>query len=96
MTHPVTIESVMEAIKETAPKEVISVTWEFPGFVSIMFENSDQISFGESLDYEEGYSWQIDNEGGEFGTDSFGNYATAREVAEELWNQFRLNTNGVK
>ena len=88
MAHPVTIESVMEAIKETAPDTVKSVTWEFPGFISIMFNNNDQISFGESLDYAEGYSWQIDNEGGEFGTDSFGNFPTARDVACQLWMQF--------
>lgn len=88
MAHPVTIESVMEAIKETAPDTVKSVTWEFPGFVSVMFENNDQISFGEHLDQADGYSWQADDEEGCFASDSFGNFPTAREVADFLWIQF--------
>jgi len=90
MARTVSIESVIEAIKETAPDSVKSVTWEFPGYVSVVFNNNDEISFGEHLDQEDGYSWQADNLGGCFADSEFGNFPTAKEVADQLWSQFAL------
>ena len=88
MARTVSIESIVEAIKKTAPDSVKSVTWKFPGYISIMFNNNDEISFGEHLDQEDGYSWQADNDGGCFTLGEFDNLPTAKEVADQLWIQF--------
>jgi hypothetical protein len=86
-TNKVSIESVLEQITATAP-ESVSVTWNFPGYISITSKDGAEICFGESLDDETGYSWNaMDFEGRETGCGYFEDLGTTEAIVTEFWSQ---------
>ena len=84
-TYP--IELVMHKIAETAPTGS-KVAWEYPGYVSILLSNGIEISFGESLEKDTGYSWNTYELDGTNGlADSFEDLKDIDLIVSTLWEQ---------
>lgn len=84
-THP--IHLVMHRIKVTAPAGS-KVTWQYPGYISIVLENGTEIAFGESLESDGAYSWNTyDLEGNSNFCDSFADPKDLDAIATTLWAQ---------
>lgn len=81
------IQEVMNKIKETAPQGA-KVSWEYPGYISIVLENGVEIAFGESLESDGAYSWNTyDLEGNSDFCDSFADPKDIDTIAATLWVQ---------
>lgn len=81
------IKDIMEEIATTAPNGT-KVSWEFPGYVSIVLSNGREIAFGESLENESGYSWNCyELDGTNDACDSFGDLKDIKEIVNKLWAQ---------
>ena len=86
-THANPIHLVMNQIKLTAPNDS-KVTWEYPGYISIVLSNGTEIAFGESLENDGQYSWNsYDVEGNSDYCGSFDDLKELDLIAKELWNQ---------
>jgi hypothetical protein len=87
MTNTIKIEDITAKIRETAP-EGVSVTWEFPGYVSVLLPNKTEICFGESLESDTGYTWNdFDAEGSNFYCGGFEDLGNLDAIVAEFWNQ---------
>jgi hypothetical protein len=81
------IHLIEHAIKVSAPAG-IAVSWEYPGCISIVLTNGQEIAFGESLESASGYSWNnYDKEGTNTDVNSFDDLGEANLIAGELWRQ---------
>ena len=84
-TYP--IELVMHKIKDTAPAGA-KVAWEYPGYVSILLSNGIEISFGESLSSDTGYTWNTFELDGTNGlADSIEDLKDTGLIVSTLWAQ---------
>jgi single-stranded-DNA-specific exonuclease len=84
-THP--IHLVMHQIKLTAPVGS-KVAWEYPGYISILLSNGIEISFGESLSDDTGYTWNTYELDGTNGlADSFEDLKDINLIVSTLWEQ---------
>ena len=84
-TYP--IELVMHKIKDTAPAGA-KVAWEYPGYVSILLSNGIEISFGESLSSDTGYTWNTYELDGTNGlADSIEDLKDPALIVSTLWAQ---------
>ena len=84
-TYP--IELVMHKIKDTAPAGA-KVAWEYPGYVSILLSNGIEISFGESLSSDTGYTWNTFELDGTNGlADSIEDLKDTALIVSTLWAQ---------
>ncbi len=81
------IQVIMERVKQTAPSEA-RVSYEFPGYISIVLSNGTEIAFGESLETDTGYSWNdFDLEGTNTYADSFEDLKDINAIVAKLWEQ---------
>lgn len=81
------IKDIMERVIETAP-EGSKVSWNFPGYISIVLSNGTEIAFGESLESDTGYSWNdFDLEGTNTYADSFDDLGDIDLIVSKLWEQ---------
>lgn len=81
------IHLIEHAVKVSAPAGA-KVSWEYPGYISIILESGEEIAFGESLESASGYSWNnYDITGTNTRADSFGELGEANLIASELWRQ---------
>jgi hypothetical protein len=81
------IQEIMQHVKDTAPASY-KVTWEFPGYISIVLSNGREIAFGESLESDTGYSWNCyELDGTNSLCDSFADLKDIKEITKELWRQ---------
>ena len=86
-TNTVSIESILERITATASANQ-TVTWSFPGYISITSKDGSEICFGESLEDSSGYSWNaMDAEGRETGCDSFDDLGNLEAIIVRFWSQ---------
>ena len=88
------IHLIMHEIKLSSPADS-TVTWEFPGYISIVLSNGKEIAFGESLETSSGYSWncyELDGTNNFIG--SFDDLKDIKEIAGELWRQTLPITKG--
>ena len=88
-TNKVDIQEVLTAVQKSLEPQGFSVTWEFPGFISVSSEDKTvQIGFGDTLDDANGYSWNaMDNEGRDLDNGSFDDLGSAQLIADEFVNQ---------
>jgi hypothetical protein len=89
--NKIDLETIIPEIQRFAPATVKSCTFEFPGYISIMFEDGHDISFGDSLSDDTGYTWQEAIEGLEVDNGLFDELPTAEDIAIELWTQYQAN-----
>lgn len=81
------IHDVMKAIINTAPQGA-KVAYTFPGYVSIVLPNGWEIAFGDSLEKDNGYSWNTyDAEGNSDYCDAFDDLGDTDSIANKLWQQ---------
>jgi hypothetical protein len=86
-TNTVAINEIQAKISETAP-EGAKVSWNFPGYISIVLVNETEICFGESLESDSGYSWNdMDAEGTNRFCGSFDDLGNLDAIVAEFWNQ---------
>ena len=86
-THANPIHLVMHQIKLTAPIGA-KVSWQYPGYISIVLSNGTEIAFGESLENDGQYSWNsYDLEGNSDHCNSFDDLRELDLISKELWNQ---------
>ena len=85
--HP--IHLVLHQVKLTAPAGV-DVSWEYPGYISIILPNDIEIAFGESLESDSTYSWNTtDKDGMSQFCGSFDDLGDIDLIVKELWKQTR-------
>jgi hypothetical protein len=64
------------------------VAWEYPGYISILLSNGIEISFGESLSDDTGYTWNTYELDGTNGlADSFEDLKDIDLIVSTLWEQ---------
>jgi hypothetical protein len=81
------IKEILERVKQTAPSGA-RVSYEFPGYISIVLSNGTEIAFGESLEKDTGYSWNdFDLEGTNTYADSFEDLKDIDLIVNKLWEQ---------
>ena len=81
------IREIMNKIEETAPAGA-TVSWCYPGYISIILSNGTEIAFGESLESDSGYSWNsYDVEGNSDYCNSFDDLKDIKAIADKLWEQ---------
>lgn len=81
------IKDIMQELTNTAPNGV-KVSWEFPGYISIVLSNEREIAFGESLESESGYSWNCyEIDGTNDACDSFEDLKDIKAIVNKLWAQ---------
>ena len=81
------VHLIEHGLRVTAP-EGVKVSWDYPGYISIVLANGQEIAFGESLESASGYSWnnyQLDGTNTECG--SFDDLKNTRLIVDELWRQ---------
>ncbi len=94
MSNKLPIDVIQENIKITAPAGV-KVSWQYPGYISILLTNGQEIAFGDSLEKESGYSWNNFNvEGNNTHADSFDDLGSAELIVNKLWQQIDTLMNG--
>lgn len=81
------IKDIMESITNSAP-EGATVSWCYPGYISIILSNGTEIAFGESLESSSGYSWNsYDVEGTSDYCNSFDDLKDIEAIVAKLWEQ---------
>jgi hypothetical protein len=81
------IKDIMNKIEQTLPTGA-RVSWNFPGYVSIVLSNGTEIAFGESLESNTGYSWNdFDLQGTNTHADSFEDLKDIDLIVAKLWEQ---------
>jgi len=88
-TNKVDIQEVLKAVQESLEPQGFSVTWEFPGFISVCnMDKTVQIGFGDTLDDATGYSWNAtDDEGRDLDSNSFDDLGSVEAIVEEFMKQ---------
>lgn len=87
MSNTITIETILDQVKATAP-EGATVSWAFPGYISIILPSGTEIAFGASLDEDSGYTFNdFDVEGSNGIVGEIADLGDAKAIVNELWNQ---------
>jgi hypothetical protein len=87
--NKIDVQDLIPEIKKFAPETVKDVNYEYPGYIGIYFTDGHDISFGDSLSDDTGYTWQEAIEGLEVDNGFFKELPTAEDIAIELWTQYQ-------
>jgi len=87
--NKIDVQDLIPEIKKFAPETIKNVSYEYPGYIAILFTDGHDISFGDSLSDNTGYTWQEAIEGLEVDNGFFDELETAEDIAVELWTQYQ-------
>ena len=79
------LEAIMEAIKES-PIDLYGIDIEYPYYLRVQLNNAEEIYFGYSQEGDDGFTWELTNQGSTIALGAMPNQANAEEVAKELYS----------
>ena len=80
-----TLESIEQAIKESQI-DLYGIWIENPYLLRVQLNNAEEIYFGYSQNGDDGFTWELTNNGSTIALGAMPNQADAKEVAKELYS----------